>query len=262
MGPREALEDAGVELVREVPAVGRNLLDHLANGVLVATEGIDTLFGAERLRHRLTWLACRRGPLSSNVAEGAAFVRTDPSLPAPDLELIFAPVPFEEEGLRPPSRDGFTVAAVLLQPCSVGEVRLRSADPHDPPAIDPRYLTDAEGQDAQVLLRGLRLARRVVAAKPLARYVAGEFLPGDAAQDDEALLAHLRERSQTLYHPVGTCAMGIDAGAVLDPRLRVRGIDGLRVVDASALPRLPRGHTNWPTVMLAERAAELIQQGC
>ncbi len=260
IGPREQLEAAGLAVAHEAPGVGRNLLDHLANGILVATEGIETLYTAERLRHLVTWLLRRRGPLTSNVAEGAAFVRTDPSLPGPDLELIFAPVPFEEEGLGPPSRHGFTIASVLLQPRSVGDVRLRSADPADPPVIDPRYLTDQEGHDAGVLLHGIRLARRIAASEPLARHVAQEFLPGPDAQDDDDLRAHLRRHSQTLYHPVGTCRMGLDASAVLDPELRVRGVEGLWVVDASAIPRLPRGHTNWPTVMLAERGAELIRR--
>lgn len=259
VGPRDALDDVGIELVHDAPAVGRHLQDHLANGILVATEGIETLFTAERYRHLATWLVRRRGPLSSNVAEAAAFLRLDSSSGGPDLELIFAPVPFEEEGLQRPSRHGFTIATVALQPLSVGEVRLRSADSADPPVIDPQYLSDPEGHDADVLLRGVRLARRLAATEPLSHYVAEEFLPGPQAEDDEALLAHLRERSQTLYHPVGTCRMGADADAVLDPELRVRGIEGLRVVDASAIPRLPRGHTNWPTVMLAERGAELIR---
>jgi choline dehydrogenase len=259
IGPREQLESVGVEVALDAPAVGRNLLDHLANGILVATEGIETLATAERPRHLAAWVLRRSGPLASNVAEAAAFVRTDPGLSAPNLELIFAPVPFEQEGLQPPSRHGFTIASVLLQPRSVGEVRLRSADPAAAPVIDPRYLTDPEGQDAATLLHGIRLARRVAATEPLVRHVEAEFLPGEAAQDDEALRAHLRQSSQTLYHPVGTCAMGLDPGAVLDPALRVRGLDRLRVVDASAIPRLPRGHTNWPTVMLAERGAELIR---
>src|SRR6185436_6190815 len=132
----------------------------------------------ERPRHLLSWLVGGRGPLASNVAEAAAFVRIDPEAPAPDLELIFAPVLFEEEGTVPPSQDGVTVAAILLQPRSVGQVRLASADPLAAPEIDPRYLTDAGGHDANLLLGGLRLARRVLASEPLARHVTGELLPG------------------------------------------------------------------------------------
>jgi choline dehydrogenase len=258
VGPREELERHGIAAVHVSPQVGRNLRDHLANGVL-ATVDADTLYTAERLRHLAAWLALGRGPLASNVAEAAAFVRVDPAAPAPDLELIFAPVLFEEEGTAPPSQDGVTVAAVLLQPRSVGEVRLASADPFAPPEIDPRYLTDPGGDDARTLIAGVRLARRVLAEVPLAAHVTGELLPGEEADDDDALRAHLRDRSQTLYHPVGTCRMGEDDDAVVTPDLRVRGIEALRVVDASVIPALPRGHTNWPTVMVAERAAELMR---
>jgi choline dehydrogenase len=258
IGPPEELSRHGIAVRHALPGVGRNLRDHLANGIL-ATVDAETLFTAERARHLLAWLVLGRGPLTSNVAEAAAFVRVDPGSRAPDLELIFAPVLFEEEGTVPPSQDGITVAAVLLQPESVGEVRLGSADPLAAPEIDPRYLTDAGGRDARLLLEGVRLARRVLAAAPLARHVTGELLPGAEAVDDEALRAHLRSRSQTLYHPVGTCRLGTDDGAVVTPDLRVRGIDGLRIVDASVIPALPRGHTNWPTVMVAERAAELMR---
>ena len=135
---------------------------------------------------------------------------------------------------------------------------LRSADPLEPPAIDPRYLTDSGGQDTRTLLHGLRLARRVLSTDPLSRFVASEMLPGAEAKTDDALVAHLRALSQTLYHPAATCRMGTDPLAVVDPLLRLHGLEGLRVVDASVIPRLPSGHTNWPTVMIAERAAELI----
>ena len=260
IGPADELRDLGIAVTHDLPGVGKNLRDHLANGVVAATvPGVRTLTSAESVPNVLRWLLAGRGPLTSNVAEGAAFVRTRPDLPAPDLELIFAPVPFQGEGLVRPTRHGVTVAAILLQPRSVGEVRLRSADPLDPPIVDPRYLSDAGGHDAEVLLEGIRLARRILAQEPLASRVAAEMLPGAAAQADDALLSHLRATSQTLYHPVGTCRMGDDELAVVDPQLQVRGLAGLRVVDASVMPALPRGHTNWPTVMVAERAADLIR---
>ncbi len=258
IGPREPLEEAGVEIVHELPGVGANLLDHLANGLLVRTQGVETLASAESLRNLVNWALRGRGPLTSNVAEAAAFVRTRPDVTTPDLELIFLPVLFEEEGLKQPTEDGLTLGVVLLQPRSVGTVTLRSADPLAPPAIDPRYLTDSSGQDVRTLIFGLRLARRVLAQQPLASFVDEELLPGAGARSDDDLLAHLRALSQTLYHPAGTCRMGTDPLAVVDPELRVRGVAGLRVVDASVIPRLPSGHTNWPTVMVTERAAELI----
>jgi choline dehydrogenase len=258
IGPRPALEAVGVEIVREHPAVGSNLLDHLANGLLVRTKGVETLASAESLPNLLRWALRGRGPLTSNLGEAVAFVRSTPELPAADLELLLAPVLFEEEGLKPPSEHGLTLAVVLLTPRSSGTVTLTSSDPSVPPAIDPRYLSDPDGHDAATLLRGLRLARRVLAQEPLAAFVDAEILPGEAARTDDELLAHVRALSQTLYHPAGTCRMGSDDGSVVDPQLRVRGIDGLRVADASVMPKLPRGHTNWPTVMIAERAAELV----
>ena len=175
-----------------------------------------------------------------------------------DLELLLAPVLFEEEGLKPPSEHGLTLAVVLLEPRSSGTVLLRSADPRVPPAIDPQYLTDPGGEDAATLLRGIRLARRVLAQEPLASLVDAEILPGADARSDDALLAHIRALSQTLYHPAGTCRMGSDVGSVVDPQLRFRGIAGLRIADASVIPTLPHGHTNWPTVMIAERASDLV----
>ena len=258
IGPRPLLDETGIASVHDLPGVGANLLDHLANGLLVATQGVETLASAESLRNLAAWALRGRGPLTSNVAEAAAFVRTHPEAATPDLELIFLPVLFEDEGLKQPTEDGLTIGVVLLQPRSVGSVSVRSANPLDPPAIDPRYLSDASGQDVRTLLHGLRLARRVLAQEPLAAFVAEEILPGSDALTDDDLLAHLRARSQTLYHPVGTCRMGMDPLAVVDAQLRVHGIERLRIVDASVMPRLPSGHTNWPVVMIAERAAELI----
>jgi choline dehydrogenase len=258
VGPRTALEAAGVEVVLDHPAVGANLVDHLANGLLVRTQGVETLASAESLPNLVRWAVLGRGPLTSNVGEAVAFVRSQPNLVAPDLELLLAPVLFEEEGLKRPTEHGLTLAVVVLRPKSRGSVLLRTADPADPPAIDPRYVTDSGGEDAATLLRGLRLARRVLAQDPLASFVDGEILPGEQARSDEDLLAHIRALSQTLYHPAGTCRMGGDAGSVVDPELRLRGIAGLRVADASVMPTLPRGHTNWPTVMIAERASDLV----
>jgi choline dehydrogenase-like flavoprotein len=258
IGPRGALEAAGVELVVDHPAVGANLLDHLACGLLVRTRNVETLASAESLPNLVRWLLLGRGPLTSNLGEAVAFVRSRPGLVAADLELLLAPVLFEEEGLRPPSEHGLTLAVVLLTPRSSGTVRLASADPRDRPAIDPGYLTDPDGEDLDTLLRGLRLARRLLAEDPLASFVDVELLPGAEARTDDQLRDHVRALAQTLYHPAGTCRMGSDASSVVDPSLRVRRIDGLRVADASVMPVLPRGHTNWPTVMIAERASDVL----
>ncbi|HUK94014.1 MAG TPA: GMC family oxidoreductase N-terminal domain-containing protein [Gaiellaceae bacterium] len=258
IGPRDDLAAAGVEPAHDLPGVGQNLQDHLAAGLLTGTTGVKTLAAAKSPLNLARYLLLRRGPLTSNVAEAVGLVRTQPQLEAPDLELLFAPVLFVDEGLTQSEEHGLTIAAIGLQPASVGRVELRSADPLEPPGIDPGYLSDPHGEDLHVLLHGTRLARRILASRALAPYVTEELTPGDAAQSDDELAGQVRARAQTLYHPVGTCRMGTDAGAVVDPELRVRGIDGLRVVDASVIPRVPRGHTNWPTVMIAEKAADLV----
>ena len=257
IGPRDVLRDAGIAVAHELPAVGNGLRDHVASGLVVRTRpGVETLTSAQSPRNVLRWLLLRRGPLTSNVGEALAFVRTNPDLRAPDVELVFAPVPFEEEGLKEPTEHGVTIGVVQLQPKSVGSVRARSSDPLVPPAVDPAFLREPD--DVEPLLWGLHLARRIAAQEPLASQLADEMLPGDEVQDDDGLAAHIRARSQTLYHPVASCRMGVDDDAVVDPELRVRGLDGLYVVDASVMPYLPRGHTNWPTVMIAERAAEFL----
>ena len=258
IGPRASLEAVDVDVLLDAPGVGANLVDHLANGLLVRTKGVETLASADSLRNLVRWALRGKGPLTSNLGEAVAFTRSQPGLSAPDVELLLAPVLFEDEGLTQPTEHGLTLAVVLLEPRSSGTVLLRSSDPDELPAIDPRYLSDAEGEDEATLLRGLRLARRVLAQEPLASFVAGEILPGDDKRSDDELRAHLRALSQTLYHPAGTCRMGSDAASVVDPQLRVRGVDGLRVADASVMPKLPRGHTNWPTVMIAERAASFV----
>ena len=258
IGPRGLLESAGVEVIREHPSVGANLVDHLANGLLVRTKGVETLASAESVRNLLRWAFLGRGPLTSNLGEAVAFVRSRPGLELPDLELLLAPVLFEEEGLKPPERARAHARRRPPRATKLRTVLLRSPDARVPPAIDPQYLTDPEGEDAATLLRGLRLARRVLVQDPLAAFVDREILPGEDARTDDALLAHVRARSQTLYHPAGTCRMGADAESVVDPLLRVRGIDGLRIADASVMPKLPHGHTNWPTVMIAERASEIV----
>ena len=258
IGPRGPLGDVGIELAHELPGVGANLLDHLASGLFVKTRGVETLATAESLRNIVNWAIRGRGPLTSNLGEAVAFVRTKADLRAPDLELLLAPVLFEDEGLTQPTEHGLTLAVVLLRPKSVGAVTIRSPDPVDLPAVDPRYLSDPGGEDTATLLYGLRLARRVLAHEPLASFVESELEPGEHARSDDDLRAHVRALSQTLYHPAGTCRMGSDPLAVVDPQLRVHGVERLRVADASVMPTLPGGHTNWPTVMIAERAAELV----
>ncbi len=261
IGPRDHLRSVGVEVVQHLPGVGQHLLDHLVAGVIVAARRPVSLVKAESLGNLLRFLLFRRGMLTSNVGEATAFVRTRPDLPAPDLELIFAPVPFANHGLEPPTRHGFTIGTILLQPRSVGTIRLRSASPLEPPEIEPGYLTDPEGEDLRVLRHGVKLARRILATRAFAELAGEELEPGAGATSDADIDAGIRRLAETLYHPVGTCRMGVDELAVVDPELRVHGIERLRVVDASVMPTIIRGHTMAPTYLVAERAAELIRAG-
>jgi len=254
VGPVDELAKHRIEPVHETPGVGLNLHDHPIVACHAEAVHPTTLYAAETAGNFARYLLLRRGMLTSNAAEAAAFIHSRPGLPAPDLELIFAPALFQNEGLTPPPGHGFTILAVALRPCSVGSLRLRSADPLAKPEIDPRYLTDPGRDDLRVLTTGLELARRIVSMPALNQLAGNELAPADAP-----LEAHTRETAHGLYHPVGTCRMGSDKLAVVDHQLQVRGLDGLRVVDASIIPRIPRGHTNLPTMIIAEKAADLIR---
>jgi len=203
------------------------------------------------------FLLARRGMLTSSINEAIAFVGSDPALTAPDLELIWLPVPFLGEGLTPPPAHGLSVGVLFLEPDSRGHIRLASADPAQPPVIDPGYLT-AES-DLPPLLAGIRLAERLCETDALRPYVGRPMAPWPGKVDHANLAQLVRDYASTAYHPVGTCRMGTDDGAVVDGELRVYGLNGLRVVDASVMPRITRGHPHAPTVMIAERAAELIR---
>jgi choline dehydrogenase len=178
-------------------------------------------------------------------------------LSAPDLEIGFGPVLFLDEGLTAPTEHGFSLGCVLLRPLSTGEVRLRSSDPAAPPRIEPRYLSDPAGADLHTLVEGVRLLRRIAAAPALARYRGRAIAPGQEGESAAEIEGFIRATAQTIYHPVGTCRMGVE-GAVVDPALRVRGLEGLRVADASVLPTNVRGHTNAVAILVGEKAAELI----
>jgi choline dehydrogenase len=247
VGPSDELEALGIEVIHDAPEVGRNLRDHpMAIGLWEASVK-DSLFAAEKPIQLVKLLLQRRGLLTSNVGEAAAFVQTRPELPAPDLELIFAPVLYLDEGLSAPDAHGFSIASVCLQPRSAGRLTLRSADPLEAPDIDPGYLSDAD--DVRVLAEGVERARRIAGSPPLNEIADVERAPGDADVE-----SWIRASAHTIYHPVGTCGMG----AVVDDRLCVNGVDGLRVVDASVIPNLMRGHPHASVSMLALRAAELI----
>ena len=257
IGDADQLRAAGVEPRHHLVGVGANLQDHLACGIVLHCTKPVTLFAADSPAQLVRFLLARRGMLTSSVNEAVAFVRSDPALAAPDLELVWLPVPLLGGGLTPPPAHGVTVGVELLQPDSRGDIRLASADPAEPPAIDPGYLT-AES-DLRGLVAGLRIAERLCDTAALRPYVGAPMAPYPGKVDDATVATLIREHAQTAFHPVGTCRMGSDDAAVVDSELRVRGLDGLRVVDASVMPRIIRGHTHAPTVMIAERAADLIR---
>jgi choline dehydrogenase len=241
IGPADHLRDHGIEVRADRPGVGRNLQDHLKLGVVYEqTDGPPA-----------------PAP-TSNVVETGCFVRTDDDLPAPDLQFHNAPVYLLEHGLGAPDDDRtfFTMMPTQIRPESSGTVRLASADPHESPVIDPEYLS-ADG-DIEPLVEGVKLAREIADTDALKPYCGPEVHPGPDVTSEEGIREFVRNHASTVYHPVGTCKMGDDEMAVVDDRLRVRGVDGLRVVDASVMPRIVGGNTNAPTIAIAEKAADLL----
>lgn len=259
IGPAALLAAHGVPVVADRPEVGENLQDHLIAGMVAATDG-GSLFGADRdPRSLATWLRRRTGPLSSNLGEAIAFLRTRDGDPGPDIELVAIPAPLRDHGRVRFPHHGITIGAMLLAPASRGRVRIAGADAASAPRIDPGALSDPAGDDLARLAAGVGFVQRLLTAtRALGERVTGLVDPTRPLEDDAALAAHVRATAQTLYHPVGTCRMGSDPGAVVDPRLAVVGVEGLRVVDASVMPTLVRGHTHAPTVAVAARAVELL----
>jgi choline dehydrogenase-like flavoprotein len=256
IGPGAHLREVGVDVVHDLPGVGAGLQDHPLVPVVWHTRSGRSLFRAESPSGYARWFAARRGPLTSNLAEAGLFTRSRPDLPAPDLQFHFLPVKYWRQAAVDPDVDAFTAAAVLVRVHSRGSVRLRSADPAWAPAIDPGYLTDERDLDALVL--GVEQAREIAATGPLAAVLGEEWSPGAAVRSPDGLRRAVRDTLESLYHPVSSCRMGTDGDAVVDPQLRVHGLAGLRVADASVMPTLVRGNTNAPTMVIAERAADLI----
>jgi choline dehydrogenase-like flavoprotein len=257
IGPADHLREVGVPVVHDLPGVGRNLQDHPYVVCVWDLPGGGSLADAEKPKAMLEWLARRRGPLTSTVAEAFAFVRTRPGLPAPDIQFHFAPAYFVDNGQEEYDGHAVTFGPVLVSPRSRGWVKLRSADPTAKPRIFTNSLSERE--DIASLVAGVRKAREIAASAPMASVLGREIYPGQEVQGDAGLEEDARRRVELLYHPVGTCRMGSDDGAVVDPDLRVRGVEGLRVADASVMPLIPGGNTNAPTIMVAERAADLIR---
>jgi choline dehydrogenase len=256
LGRPEELAQLQIEIVAEVPQVGLNLHDHPNAGMVYAIDEEISLFGALNEENLARFETQGRGPLTSNLAEVGGFARTRDGLEAPDVQFHFVPGRFESEGLVPGDGHGFSLGACVLKPKSRGYVALGSPDPTAKPLIVHNYLEHPD--DVASLIGGVRMGLEICGSEPLAG-LATELIQGPESTADEDILAKIRQYMMTIYHPVGTCRMGDDDGAVVDRELRVRGVESLRVVDASVMPEVPRGNTNAPTIALAERAADLIR---
>lgn len=256
IGDPAQLAAHGIDTRAAVPEVGRNLQDHLfATTIYEATQPVS-LDDADSLWNALRWLTNRSGPLTSNLAEAGGFVHTDRAGDAPDLQYHFLPAYLMRHTRDNPPGHGFTLNATQLRPASRGRVALQSADPTADPLIDPAYLT--RDPDAAVLVEGVRRSREILRSEPFDDYRGREVWPGAEVTSDAGIERHVRETAETVYHPVGTCRMGTDADSVVDERLRVRGVQGVRVADASVMPQITGGNTNAPTLAIAERASDIL----
>ena len=265
IGPADELRAVDVAPVHDLPGVGRDLQDHINIPITFAARerlGIGGMTAGEIGAALAEWDATRSGPMTSNWAAAGGFARSAPDMAEPDLQLYGVISGNRDHARYIAGAPGITLHATLQRPDSRGTLRLRSADPLEHPALDPRYfISDADGSDLATMTLGVRLNRRIAASSPLREVIAHEITPSADAQDDDAIADYIRGHCTTLYHPACTCRMGSDDLAVVDPSLRVRGIEGLRIADASVFPTMVSGNTNAPTIMIAERAAELIAAG-
>lgn len=256
IGPGEHLEELGIDVAHHLPGVGQNLQDHVMSPVAHHTDQEISLTSATSDEEAAKFQADQMGMLTSNVGEAGGFVTLFDDSPAPELQFHFAPGWFIYHGAGNPEGHGYTLVATLVGTKSVGSMWLKSADPFEKPALDPAYLED--DRDMEVLLEGTKLARRIFGSTAFDVYRGDEYVPGDAAQSDEDLREHIRNYATGIYHPVGTCKMGSDSEAVVDDRLRVHGIDGLRVADASIMPVIVNANTNAPSIMIGEKCSDLV----
>lgn len=252
IGPEDHLAEMNIPVMAAVEGVGANLQDHVAAPLSYFALEPVSYSGALTRSNQWKYRLRRTGPLASNGVEVGAVLRSVPGLPACDLEILFTAAHYVDHGFAAPGGHGFSLVPALLTPRSRGRIRLASSEPYVPPMIDPQYL--AEPEDLATLAEGVRFARRLLEQRPLARY-RGAPVQGRVLEPEE----HIREWGQTLYHPAGSCKLGTGEDAVVDTALRVRGVTGLRVADASVMPVIPRAHTNAPTLLIAERAAQLLR---
>ena len=260
IGPPEELQAHGIEVRVDAPGVGANLQDHLDICTMQRCTQKLSYDHASDIAVGLQYYLLRKGPGTSNIAEAGGFLRSKFAEDSrPDIQFHFVPAQLDDHGRNQLPGYGYTVHACYLRPRSRGRLRLASANPADKVRIEANYLSDAQGRDWQMLLECVRVSREIFAQPAFAPYRGEEIFPGDGVRDEAGLRAFIARKAESIYHPVGSCRMGSDDESVVDPELRVRGVRGLRVVDASVMPKLIGGNTNAPTIMIAERAADLIR---
>jgi choline dehydrogenase len=261
VGPAELLKQHGIDIVLDAPGVGNDLQDHLQVRLVTRCSQPVTLndivnHPVRRVMAGVRYAAFRRGPLTIAAGTSGAFFKTNPRLATPDIQIHFLPFSTDRMGEKLHSFSAFSASVCQLRPESRGSLRIRSADPAVPPEIRINYL--ATETDRTAFIEGFKILRQILAAPALKPYAVDEILPGSKVTSDEGILAFCRQTGSTVYHPTSTCRMGNDPLAVVDQRLRLRGIEGLRVVDASVMPDLMSGNTNAPTIMIAEKASDMI----
>lgn len=255
VGDPVGLADMGVPIRQPLTGVGKNLQDHPVVPLAYRTRKGASFDSDDTLGNLLKWWWKREGPLCSNLCETGGFTRSRDDLSAPDLQFHFAPVFFVDHGFVRPKGNGISLAPILVQPQSRGSIRPSPNDPYSP-LIDPKVYSDSS--DLDKMLIGFQKAREIMEAPAFDEWRNEAFLPAQPAQKEAEIIEHLRRHTELLYHPVGTCRMGADENSVVDDQLRVHGVDGLRVVDASIMPTITRGNTQAPTIVIAEKAADLM----
>lgn len=261
IGPGAHLQDMGIETKMDLPGVGQNLQDHLATMVTYHSKNANTLAGAESLGNLAKYILFKTGMLTSNIGESGGFVKLDPESKAPELQFHFAPAFFIRHGFENPKENGkpmhgLSIGPTLVRVKSRGYIELKSADPNTHPTIQPNSLSHPD--DLDVLLKGVRIAQKFCEQPALQPYVGKAYLPTPGEKTDDEIIEHIRSNTQSLYHPTGTCKMGIDPMAVVNPQLMVHGIQGLRVADASIMPEIVNANTNAPAIMIGEKCADMV----